>query len=146
LCDASLGLAGAVRARGDLAGARACCRGLVKVLRGSSLGHLLPRVVPGLARLEAGSGHDRRAARLVGAFQAGGGKEAGSYAAGWPLEGFHLGPELATLRARCEHEPLAAGRPLTVDQALDEALAEALASAPPWPPAEGEVSARPARR
>ena len=76
---------------------------------------------------EAGSGNDRQAARLLGAFDAG----ASIWAPGWPLEGFCLGPDLATLRDRLEHEPFAAamaeGRRLTVDQALDEALDEALA-------------------
>jgi hypothetical protein len=122
--DAWLGLAGAVRARGDLAGARGCLRALVSELRAASAAHLLPRVLLGLAMLEAGAGQDRRAARLLGVFEASGG-----HAAGWPLEGFCLGPDLATLRARFEQEPLAAalaeGRTLTVDQALDEALADA---------------------
>ena len=74
LSDAWLGMAGAVRARGDLAGARGCFRELVTELRTSSSGHQLPRVLLGLAMLEAGSGHDRRAARLLGAFEASGGQ------------------------------------------------------------------------
>jgi tetratricopeptide (TPR) repeat protein len=121
--DAWLGLAGAARARGDLAGARGCFRALVSELRAASSVHLLPRLLLGLALLEAGDGQDRRAARLLGAFEASGGT-----AEGWPLEGFHLGPDIATLQARAEHEPFAAlaeGRGLTVDQALDEALADA---------------------
>jgi predicted ATPase/DNA-binding CsgD family transcriptional regulator len=135
LADAWLGLAGAVRARGDLAGARGCFRALVSELRAASSVHLLPRVLLGLAMLEAGAGQDRRAARLLGVFEASGG-----HAAGWPLEGFCLGPDLATLRARLAHEPFAAalaeGRTLTVDQALDEALpadraASATAEGPP---------------
>ena len=75
------------------------------------------------------SAHSRRAAspRLAGRWR-----------------GSSLGPDLATLRARLEHEPfaaaLAAGRTLTVDQALDEALADA-------PPSrEGDIAARPASR
>jgi hypothetical protein len=121
--DAWLGLAGAARARGDLAGARGCFRALVSELRAASSGHLLPRMLLGLALLEAGRGQDRRAARLLGAFEASGGT-----AGGWPLEGFYLGPDLATLQAQAEHERFAAmaeGRTLTVDQALDEALADA---------------------
>jgi hypothetical protein len=76
---------------------------------------------------EAGRGDEPRAARLLGAFET-----AGSSPMGWPLEGFCLGPDQATLRARFEHEPfvaaIAEGRMLTVDQALDEALADALDS------------------
>ena len=56
LSDAWLGLAAAVRARGDLAGARGCFRELVSELRAASSGHLLPRVLLGLAMLEAGAG------------------------------------------------------------------------------------------
>jgi hypothetical protein len=49
---------------------------------------------------------------------------------GWRVDGYYLGPDLATLRARFEHEPSfaaprAAGQTLTVDQALDEALVDA---------------------
>jgi tetratricopeptide (TPR) repeat protein len=126
LSDAWLGLAGAIRARGDLARARGCFRALVSELRTGrpSYGHMLPTVLLGLAMLEAGGREDRRAARLLGAFEA-----AGASAMGWPLEGYQLGPDLATLRARLEPEPFAAalaeGRTLTVDQALDEALADA---------------------
>jgi hypothetical protein len=130
LSDAWLGLAGAVGARGDIAGARACFRALVSELRAASFGHVLPRVLLALAMFDAGRGDEPRAARLLGAFEA-----ADSSPMGWPLEGFSLGPDRATLRARFAHEPfataLAAGRTLTVDQALDEALDEALASAPP---------------
>jgi hypothetical protein len=93
-------------------------------LRVASSAHLLPRALLGLAMLEAGAGQDRRAAQLLGAFDA-----SGAHAAGWPLEGYHLGPDPATLRAGLAPEPLAAaivvGRTLTVDQALDEALADA---------------------
>jgi len=141
LSDAWLGLAGAVRARGDPAGARGCFGTLVSELRAASSAHLLPRVVLALAMFEAGRGDERRAAPLLGAFEASGG-----HAAGWPLEGFCLGPDLSTLRARLEHEPFAAavgaGRALTVDQALEEALADA----PPSPrsPREDEVAAVPA--
>ena len=129
LSDAWLGVAGAARTRGDPAGARSCFRELVTELRAWSSGHLLPRVLLGLTMLEAGGGHDRRAARLLGAFEASGGSKGG-----WPLEGFHLGPDLATIRLRLEHEPFAAaiaeGRTLTVDQALEEALAVAPRSDP----------------
>jgi non-specific serine/threonine protein kinase len=124
LPDPWLGLAGSVAARGDPDGARGCLRQLVIELRAASCAHLLPRVLLGLAMLEAGDRQEWRAARLLGAFQA-----SGSRAAGWPLEGYRLGPDLATLRARLEHEPfdtaLLEGRALTVDQALDEALASA---------------------
>jgi hypothetical protein len=96
----------------------------VSELRTASSWHLLPRVLAGLAMFEAGGGHDRQAARLLGAFEA-----ASASVTGWPLEAFGLGPDLATLRARFEQEPivaaLVAGRTLTVDQALDEALADA---------------------
>jgi tetratricopeptide (TPR) repeat protein len=125
LSDAWLGLAGAVRARGEVAGARGCFGALVSELRAASFGYVLPRVLLALAMLEAGRGDEPRAARLLGAFEA-----AGATPTGWPLEGFCLGPDLATLRVRFEHESfaaaLAAGRTLTVDQALDEALASTL--------------------
>ena len=121
--DGWLGLAGAVRARGDLAEARDCFRGLVRELRAAGSAHLLPRVLLALAMFEAGSGHDGQAARLLGAFEA-----AGASFTGWPLEGYFLGPDPATLRARLHAEPflvaLAVGGTLTVDQALDEALAD----------------------
>jgi predicted ATPase/DNA-binding XRE family transcriptional regulator len=145
LCDAWLGLAGAVRAGGDPAGARGCFRALVSELRAASAAHLLPRVLLGLAMLEAGTGQDRRAAGLFGTFEASGG-----HAAGWPLEGYHLGPDLMTLRARLEPfaGALAAGRTLTVDEALDEALADAPRS--PRSVAliadECDIAARPASR
>lgn len=123
LADAWLGLAGAVRVR-DLDESRDCFRALVSELRGASSAYLLPRVLLGLVMLEAGAGHDRRAARLLGAFEASGG-----HAAGWPLDGYQLGPDLATIRLRLEREAcataIAEGRTLTVDQALDEALADA---------------------
>jgi non-specific serine/threonine protein kinase len=122
LSDAWLGLSAAVRARGDLPGSRGCFRTLVSDLRISSSWHLLPRVLLALVMLEAGSGQEERAAWLLGAFHA-----AGSKVAGWPLDGLRLGPNLAELVARYEHEPfaaaLAAGRTLTVNEALDEALA-----------------------
>jgi predicted ATPase/DNA-binding CsgD family transcriptional regulator len=121
--DAYLGLAGALRARGDIAAARGCFRDLVAELRGVSAAYLLRRVLLGLAMLEAGAGNERRAARLIGAL----GEGTGSVT-GWPLEGFQLGPDLAAMRARFKHEPFAAevvgGRTLSVDQALDEALAD----------------------
>jgi non-specific serine/threonine protein kinase len=124
LSDGWLGLTGALRAQGDVVGARGCLRALVSELRAASIWHLLPRVLLALIMLEAGDGHDARAARLLGAFEA-----AGSKVAGWPLEGLHLGPDRVTLRARFEHEPFAAaftaGQRLTVDEALDEALANA---------------------
>jgi hypothetical protein len=92
----------------------------VSELRAASFGHVLPRVLLALAMFEAGRGDEPRAARLLGAFET-----AGSSPMGWPLEGFCLGPDQATLRARFEHEPfvaaIAEGRMLTVDQALDEA-------------------------
>jgi hypothetical protein len=116
-----------MRARGDIAGARSCFRELVTELRKSSDEHQLPRVLLGLMMLEARGGHYRRAARLLGAFEAVGGTRGG-----WPMEGYHLGRDLATIRSRLEHEPtagkIAEGRMLTVDQALDEALADALDS------------------
>jgi non-specific serine/threonine protein kinase len=126
--DGWLGLAGAARVRGDVDGARACFRALVRELRAASAWFLLPRVLQALTILEAGSGLDEQAARLLGAFDA-----AGVNIAGWPLDGLRLGPDQTALRARFEHEPyaaaLAAGRSLTVDQALDEALsAPSLAS------------------
>jgi non-specific serine/threonine protein kinase len=124
LPDPWLGLAGALGARGELDAARGCFRQLVTELRAASCGHLLPRVLLGLAMLEGGGGRDWRAARLLGAFDA-----SGSKAAGWPLEGYCLGPDIATLRARLERGPFVAvlvdGRALTVDEALDEALADA---------------------
>jgi non-specific serine/threonine protein kinase len=124
LSDAWLGLAGAGGARGDIAGARACFRALVNELRAASYGHVLPRVLLAVAMFEASRGDELRARRLLGAFEA-----AGSSPMGWPLEGFCLGPDLATIRARFEKAPFATalseGRRLTVDQALDEALADA---------------------
>jgi tetratricopeptide (TPR) repeat protein len=132
LSDPWLGLAAAVRARDDLAGARSCFRELVSELRAASCGHLLPRVLLGLAMLEAGAGHDLKAARLLGAFDA-----ADVTTMGWALEGYCLGPDLATLRARVEQKPFVAalleGRRLTVDEALNDALArgEAGGSTPP---------------
>jgi hypothetical protein len=122
LSDAWFGLAGAIAAGGDIAAARACFRALVSELRAASFGHVLPRVLLALAMFEAGRGDQARAARLLGAFEA-----AGSSPNGWPLEGFCLGPGVATLRARFQQAPaaaaLAADRRLMVDQALDEALA-----------------------
>jgi hypothetical protein len=86
--------------------------------------HMLSRVLMALAMFEAGHGDEVRAARLLGAYEA-----AGTASTGWPLEEYRLGPDLATLQSRFQHEPfaaaVAAGRLLTVDQALDEALAEA---------------------
>jgi non-specific serine/threonine protein kinase len=135
--DAWLGLVGAVRARGDIDGARDCFRALVSELRAASFGHFLPRALLALALFEAGCRHDRGAARLLGAFEA-----AGATFVGWPLEGFRLGPDLATLRARFEHEPFAAevarGRTMSVDQALDEALADT----PPPTRSSGVLTAR----
>ena len=68
--------------------------------------------------LNTGAGNKHRAARLIGAF---GG-------AHWPLKGFQLGPDLATIRARFERDPFAAevatGRVLSVDRALDQAPAD----------------------
>lgn len=123
LSDPWLGLAAAVHARGDFAGARACFRELVSELRIASCGHLLPRVLLGLAMLEANAGHDLQAARLLGAFDV-----ADTSAMSWPLEGYYLGPDRTTLLARFEQEPyvaaLAEGRRLTVDDALDDALAD----------------------
>ena len=116
---------------------------VVSELRAVSSWHLLPRVLLVLVMLEAGNGQEERAARLLGAFDA-----AGARVAGWPLEGLRLGPDLATLRARFEHEPFAAafaaGRTLKVDQALDEALAEAprWLSSPPLAAREGEVAGK----
>jgi predicted ATPase/DNA-binding XRE family transcriptional regulator len=122
LDDASLGMAGALRARGDTEGARSCIRELVSNLRASSATHLLPRVVLGLALLEAGCGREQRAAWLLGAFDA-----SGASVPGWSLDGYYLGPDLPILRARFEHQPyaacLAAGRLVSVNQALDESLA-----------------------
>jgi non-specific serine/threonine protein kinase len=122
LSDGWLGMTGALRAQGDLAGARECLRELVSELRTASIWHLLPRVLLAVIMLEAGDGHDDLAARLLGAFEA-----AGRKVSGWPLEGLQLGPDRVTLRARLEHEPFAAafaaGQRLTVDEALDEALA-----------------------
>jgi non-specific serine/threonine protein kinase len=127
LSDAWLGLAGALLGGGDIAAARGCFCALVSELRAVFFGHVLPRVLLALAILEAGHGDEPRAARLLGAFEA-----AGSAPMGWPLEGFCLGPNLTTLRARLEHEPFAdacaAGRRLTVDQALDEALTDVSAN------------------
>jgi non-specific serine/threonine protein kinase len=124
LSDAWLGLAGAVAARGDIAQAHGCFRALVGELRAASFSYVLPRVLLALAMFEAGRGAEQEAARLLGTFEA-----ANSTPTGWPLEGFCLGPDLATLRARCRDEscaqPLAIGRMLTVDQALDEALDQA---------------------
>jgi hypothetical protein len=104
-------------------------------LRASSAAHLLPRLVLGLALLEAGCGHEHRAATLLGAFDA-----SGARVPGWQVDGYYLGPDLAMLRARLEHSPYAAaldaGRSLTVDQALDEALA----NAPPPPVAANLVT------
>jgi len=121
LSDAWFGLAGAVAAGGDIAAARACFRALVSELRAASFSHVLPRVLLAVAMFEAGRGDQARAARWLGAFEA-----AGSSPNGWPLEGFCLGPGLATLRVRFQQAPaaaaLAAGRRLMVDQALDEAL------------------------
>ncbi len=134
--EASLGMAGALRARDDLDGARACLRESVNGLRASSATHLLPRLVLGLALLEAGCGREHRAARLLGAFDA-----SGARVPGWQVDGYYLGPELAMLRARLEHQPytaaLDAGRSLTIDQALDEALADA-----PLPPVAAPLIAR----
>ncbi|MBV9327671.1 MAG: XRE family transcriptional regulator [Chloroflexi bacterium] len=121
LSDAWLGLAGAVAGRGDVAGARSCFRALVGELRAATFSYVLPRVLLALAMFEAGRGHDLAAARLFGAFEA-----ANSAPTGWPLEGFCLGPDLKTLQGRLLDvafaEALAAGRRLTVDQALDEAV------------------------
>jgi non-specific serine/threonine protein kinase len=118
LCDGWLGLAGAVRARGDYSGARECFCELVADLRATSLGYMLPRVVLGLAILEAGCGDESTAARLLGAFEA-----SGSTPTGWPLDHYHLGPKLAQLRTRLQSATaLVDGRVLTIDQALDEAL------------------------
>jgi hypothetical protein len=123
LSDAWLGLTGAVHAQGDLAAARGCLRTLVSELRVTLAWHLLPRVLLALIMVEAGDGREERAARLLGAFEAAGGR-----VAGWPLDGLRLGPDLETLMARFKHEPFAAayatGHQLTVDQALDEALAD----------------------
>jgi non-specific serine/threonine protein kinase len=121
LSDGWLGLAGALRARADIDGARDCFRALVSELRAASFGDLQPRVLLALAMFEAGCGDEQRAARLIGAFEA-----AGATATGWPLEGFCLGPDLATLRDRLEQESLVAaiaeGRAFTVDQAIDEGI------------------------
>jgi len=123
--DAWLGLAGGCRGGGDVAAARDCFRELVTEVRALSAAYILRRVLLGLAMLEAGARQERRAARLLGAFEA----QTGSISVtGWPLEGFQLGPDLATMRARFEHEPFASevarGRTLSVDQALNEALAD----------------------
>ena len=124
LADPWFGLASAVRARGDLVGARGCFRQLVSELRAAACGHLLPRVVVGLAMFEAGVDNHLQAARLLGAFDAS--NAASATTIGWPLEGYYLGPDVATLRALFEQEAfavaLAEGRELTVVEALDEAL------------------------
>jgi len=130
LVDASLGMAGALRARADMDGARACVRELARRLNASSAAHLLPRVVASLAQLEAGDGCEQRAARLLGAFDA-----SGASMPGWSLGGYYLGPDLPTLRTRFKHDPYAAsfhaGRMLSISQALDEALADAPTSSRP---------------
>jgi hypothetical protein len=122
LSDAWFGLAGAVRAGGDLAGARQCFCSLVSELRAAACGHLLPRVLQALAMFEASTDNHVQAARLLGAFDA-----AGVTTMGWPLDGYGLGPDLASVRTHLEQAPFAAamaeGRMLTVDGALDDALA-----------------------
>jgi non-specific serine/threonine protein kinase len=124
LSDGWLGLAGAVRAQGNMARARGCLRTLVTELRATSTWHQLPRVLLALIMLEAGDGQDERAARLLGTFEA-----AGAKVGDWPLEGLHLGPNLEMLRDPYKREPFVAafaeGQRLTVDQALDGALADA---------------------
>jgi tetratricopeptide (TPR) repeat protein len=123
LADPWFGLAVAVRARGDLVGARGCFRQLVSELRAAACGHLLPRVVVGLAMFEAGVDNHLQAARLLGAFDA-----AGGTTIGWPLEGYYLGPDVATLLALFEERAfavaMAEGRERTVDEALNDALAD----------------------
>jgi len=123
--DAWLGLAGAYRAGGDVTAARGCFRELVPELRALSVPNFLRRALLGLAMLEAGARQELRAARLLGAFEAHTGS---ATVTGWPLEGFSLGPDLATMRVQFEREPyasaLAEGRMLSVDQALEEALAD----------------------
>src|SRR5262249_54998943 len=56
LSDGWLGLAGALRARADIDGARDCFRALVSELRAASFGDLQPRVLLALAMFEAGCG------------------------------------------------------------------------------------------
>jgi non-specific serine/threonine protein kinase len=133
LSDGWLGLTGAVRAQGDMAGARECLRTLVSELRAASTWHLLPRVLLALIMLEAGDSQDERAARLLGTFEA-----AGAKVGDWPLEGLHLGPNLEMLRERYKREPFgaafAAGQRDTVDRALDDALADAPDFAQPAQP------------
>ena len=92
-----LGMARALRAHEDVDGARACFRELVIALHASCAGHLLPRVVLGIAQLEAGCGHEQRAATLLGAFDA-----SDARVTGWTVDGYYIGPDLASLRTQFE--------------------------------------------